>query len=56
VHGYPHFYYIDDQATTGVFDLSGARVRQFLDYAVSSDLSLLKPDKSQSTKLMNPWG
>jgi glycine hydroxymethyltransferase len=42
-HGYPHFYYIDDKTTTGVFDLSGERVRQFLDYAVSSDLSALKP-------------
>jgi glycine hydroxymethyltransferase len=55
-HGYPHFYYIDDQATTGVFDLTGARVRQFLDYAVSSDLSQLKPGKSQATSLMTPQG
>ena len=55
-HGYPHFYYIDDQATTGVFDLTGGRVRQFLDYTVSSDLSALKPGKSQTTKLVTPKG
>jgi glycine hydroxymethyltransferase len=55
-HGYPHFYYIDDQATTGVFDLSGLRVRQFLDYVVSSDLTLLKPGKSQATRLSTPDG
>ena len=42
MHAYPHFYYIDDQATTGVFDLAGTRLRQFLDYAVSSDLSALQ--------------
>jgi len=33
-HGYPHFYYLDDETTTGVFDLKGARVRQFLNYTV----------------------
>ncbi len=54
VHGYPHFYYIDDQATSGVFDLTGIRIRQFLDYAVSSDLSALKPGKSQVTTLSTP--
>jgi glycine hydroxymethyltransferase len=56
MHGYPHFYYIDDQATTGVFDLSGPRLRQFLDYAVSSDLSALQPGLSQPTKLITPKG
>jgi glycine hydroxymethyltransferase len=55
-HGYPHFYYIDDQTTTGVFDLSGERVRQFLDYVVSSDLSALKPGQSQATRLATPHG
>jgi glycine hydroxymethyltransferase len=55
-HGYPHFYYIDDKATTGGFDLIGARMRQFLDYAVSSDLSAFKPGKSQAAKLNTPKG
>jgi glycine hydroxymethyltransferase len=53
-HGYPHFYYIDDQAATGVFDLAGTRLRQFLDYAVSSDLSALKPGQTQATQLSTP--
>ncbi|GAB4427393.1 MAG: hypothetical protein Kow002_16420 [Anaerolineales bacterium] len=45
-HGYPHFYYLDDKATTGVFDLKGTRIHQFLDYAVSADLSALEPVSS----------
>lgn len=53
-HGYPHFYYLDDQVTTGVFDLKGARVRQFLDYVLSSDLSALKPGSTQATGLNLP--
>jgi len=55
-HGYPHFYYIDDAATTGVFDLRGERLRQFLDYAVSSDLSALQPGQAQPTRLATPRG
>ncbi len=53
-HLYPHFYYVDDKTTTAVFDLSGSRVRQFLDFAVSADLSALKPGKSVSTSLATP--
>ncbi len=52
--GYPHFYYIDDKATSGVFDLTGARVRQFLDYAVGTDLSALKPGASVPTCVHTP--
>jgi glycine hydroxymethyltransferase len=55
-HGYPHFYYIDDKSATGVFDLSGPRVRQFLDYAVGADLSALKPGCSISTTIATPKG
>jgi glycine hydroxymethyltransferase len=55
-HGYPHFYYIDDKTTTGVFDLQGPRVRQFLDYAVSSDLARLKPGSVGATSLTLPGG
>jgi glycine hydroxymethyltransferase len=54
--GYPHFYFIDDKSTTGVFELSGHRVRQMLDYAVSSDLSVLKKGKSQETSIATPKG
>jgi glycine hydroxymethyltransferase len=56
MHGYPHFYYIDDQTTTGVFDLNGKSVRPFLDYVVSSDLSALLPGHSQATHLATPKG
>jgi len=57
--GYPHFYYIDDRPRTAdraVFELSGARVRQMLDHAVSSDLSALKKGKVQATTLATPRG
>src|SRR5215216_7604505 len=42
---YPHFYYIDDTSKSGVFELSGDRVRQVLDYAVSADMTALKKGK-----------
>jgi glycine hydroxymethyltransferase len=53
---YPHFFYIDDKSKTGVFKISGERARQFLDYAVSSDLGALKIKESQVTKLSTPRG
>jgi glycine hydroxymethyltransferase len=53
-HGYPHFYYLDDKATTGVFDLKGTRVRQFLDYSVGTDLTALKPGSSAPTCVHTP--
>ncbi len=54
--GYPHFYFIDDKSKTGVFELTGRRVRQVLDYAVSSDLSALKKGQSQATFITTPKG
>jgi glycine hydroxymethyltransferase len=53
-HGYPHFYYLDDKATMGVFDLKGSRVRQFLDYTVGTDLTALKPGSSAPTCVHTP--
>ncbi|HLA06902.1 MAG TPA: glycine cleavage system aminomethyltransferase GcvT [Anaerolineales bacterium] len=59
-NGYPHFYYIDDKAAGGgsisTYELSGQRVRQVLDYAVSSDLSALKKGKTQATEISTPKG
>ncbi len=55
-NGYPHFYYIDDKTTTGVYELSGQRIRQVLDFAVSSDLSALKKGKTQVTSIATPKG
>jgi glycine hydroxymethyltransferase len=62
--GYPHFYYIDDKVkvsrignpTYAVFELTGRRVRQVLDYAASSDLSALKKGGSQATTIATPRG
>ncbi len=54
--GYPHFYYIDDKATTGVYELSGQRIRQVLDFAMSSDLSALTKGKTQITSISTPKG
>jgi glycine hydroxymethyltransferase len=64
-HGYPHFYYIDDvpdgkdgqaSGTEAVYELKGQRIRQFLDYAVSTDMSALRPGKSLPARLMTPRG
>ncbi len=53
---YPHFFYVDDLSATGIFTLEGERVRQFLDYAVSADLSALKPGSVTETTLATPRG
>ncbi|MBK7453526.1 MAG: serine hydroxymethyltransferase [Anaerolineales bacterium] len=53
---YPHFYYIDDKSRSGVYELSGQRIRQMLDFAVSSDLSALKKGKTQVTSIATPKG
>ncbi len=54
--GYPHYFFIDDKSTSGVFELSGRRVRQMLDYAVSADISALKKGKAQETAIATPKG
>ncbi len=53
---YPHYFFVDDVSATGVFNLLGPRVRQFLDYAVSTDLSALKPGIAVSTSIATPKG
>ncbi len=55
-HGYPHFYYIDDPSTIGVYDILGCYARQFLNYALTSDLSALGKGESQITTLYTPKG
>jgi glycine hydroxymethyltransferase len=57
--GYPHFYFSDDKVKGrdyAVFELSGRRVRQVLDYVASSDLSALKKGQSQATTIATPRG
>jgi len=53
--GYPHYYFVDDDSNA-VFKLYGERVRQFLDYAVSTDLSALKPGQSGAACIVTPQG
>lgn len=58
-HGYPHFYYLDDQpAADGwvAFDVIGERVRQFLDYAASCDLDEIKLGESAAVCIFTPRG
>ena len=59
-HGYPHSYYLDDRLSSKdgwtVLELSGERVRQFLDYALSCDLSALQPGMSSATGIETPKG
>ncbi|MBI4730529.1 MAG: serine hydroxymethyltransferase [Chloroflexi bacterium] len=55
-HGYPHFYYLDEKPVTGVYDILGDNARQFLNYALTSDLSAIKRGESQPTGLHTPGG
>jgi glycine hydroxymethyltransferase len=58
--GYPHFYYLDDyddrQEGQIAFDLLGEDVREFVNYAVSSDAESLQAGQSQPTRLYTPAG
>jgi glycine hydroxymethyltransferase len=57
-HGYPHFYYIDDEPKAKgdwvTMELHGSRVRHFLNYLVSSDIETLNDGASQATRLYMP--
>lgn len=59
-HGYPHFYYLDDEPDDKdgwvAYELSGMRVRQFLDYALSCDVSPLTPGQRAMTYIQTPKG
>ncbi len=57
-HGYPHFYYQDDKPASDAkrvaFDLGGEQIRQFLNFALSSDAGDLDPGQSQPTRIHTP--
>jgi glycine hydroxymethyltransferase len=57
-HGYPHFYYIDEKMGGGdqVLELSGDRIRSFLNFVVASDVEALQPGDTQATCLCCPQG
>jgi glycine hydroxymethyltransferase len=56
--GYPHFYNIEDQyqGNWTVFTIGGERVRQFINFVVSSDIHNLEQGQSQPTRLSTPQG
>jgi glycine hydroxymethyltransferase len=60
VHGYPHFYYMDDKPSSrgelAAFDIGGERVRLLLNVALSSDIESLEPSQRQPTRLSTPQG
>ena len=57
-HGYPHFFYLDDQPISKSswvsLDLSGVNLHSFLNYVFSSDVEDLKVGESQNTILITP--
>jgi len=57
-HGYPHFYYLDDEAdetqATSSYIISGDKSREFLDYIVSSDIEAMECGENQPTILYTP--
>jgi glycine hydroxymethyltransferase len=59
-HGYPHYFFIDDlppvETSQVAYDLHGDRVREFLNFTLSSDVEALKPGQSQRTCLVTPEG
>lgn len=57
-HGYPHFFYLDDHSGKQEisFVIQGDPVRQFLNYALTSDIEALIPGASQKTSLVTPKG
>ncbi len=59
LHGYPHFYYMDNKPSDrqwAVFEIGGVRSREFLDYALASDVEGLRPGESQATRIYTPQG
>jgi glycine hydroxymethyltransferase len=59
VHGYPHFYYMDDKQDSkqwAVYEIGGERAGEFLNYALSSDVEGLNPGESQATRIFTPQG
>jgi glycine hydroxymethyltransferase len=59
-HGYPHFFYQDDQpigkGALVTLELRGQKIRSFLDLVFSSDISALSAGKCQASRLYTPTG
>lgn len=58
VHGYPHFYYLDDEVETHlpytIIEVSGSRAARALQLLTTSDVLALKPGESQRTVIPTP--
>jgi glycine hydroxymethyltransferase len=59
-HGYPHFYYLDDQAPEDsahvTYMITGEKAREFLNYVVTSNIEKLECGDQQPTLLYTPEG
>ncbi len=59
-HGYPHFFFIDDydaeKGGLAAFEIEGDEARQFLNYALTSDVEALGLGESQRTRIVTPQG
>jgi glycine hydroxymethyltransferase len=57
-HGYPHFYFMDDQPTGdwAAYEIRGEKARSFLNFALSSDVEALQPGETQPTCIYTPNG
>jgi glycine hydroxymethyltransferase len=55
-HGYPHFYYIDEQLESewSSFEIEGEKSLAFLNFALASDVEDLSPGQTQATCLYPP--
>ena len=57
---YPHFYYLDDEvdreSSTISYEIVGEKIREFLNYMLSSDIESLEADQSQPTHIYTPEG
>jgi glycine hydroxymethyltransferase len=58
LHGYPHFFYVDDkfEGQEAGFELSGPKIRSFMAYSFSSDFEALSPGFSQATQITSAQG
>ena len=55
-HGYPHFYYLDDQPAEGEefasFEIYGENAKAFLNFALTSDIEALEIGEAQTTRVV----
>ena len=59
-HGYPHFYYLDDEVdeeqVTSSYIISGEKSREFLNFTLSSDIESMTCGQNEPTLLYTPEG